>query len=153
VLCSRIRDQKGTKSIQKQTNNTHEFESETNSSSSFQLGDTPGLINSRIRTTNQGRSIRQQNDCSRPSSAHVHAPGATVLPAVLCIMLRASMPRLRKNGFSILSLAMKSLVLNRISARCTTGEGLVSKWIRRHKLEGAIETQGIFVRINLLMHP
>jgi len=38
------------------------------------------------------------------SSAHAHTPGATVLPA---IMLRDAMLRLRNNGFSILSLAMK----------------------------------------------
>ncbi|GAU19751.1 hypothetical protein TSUD_78770 [Trifolium subterraneum] len=43
------------------------------------------------------------------SSPHVHTPGtgATVLPAIMRLMLRDAMLRLRNNGFSILSLAMK----------------------------------------------
>ncbi|RHN61598.1 putative FAS1 domain-containing protein [Medicago truncatula] len=41
------------------------------------------------------------------SSAHVHTPGATVLPAIMRLMLRDTTLRLRNNGFSILSLAMK----------------------------------------------
>ncbi|AET04545.1 putative FAS1 domain-containing protein [Medicago truncatula] len=41
------------------------------------------------------------------SGAHVHTPGATVLPAIMRLMLRDAMVRLRNNGFSILSLAMK----------------------------------------------
>jgi len=41
------------------------------------------------------------------SSAHVHTTGATVLPAIMRLMLRDAMLRLRNNGFSILSLAMK----------------------------------------------
>ncbi|XP_004504045.1 uncharacterized protein [Cicer arietinum] len=41
------------------------------------------------------------------SSQHVHTPGATVLPAIMRLMLRDAMLRLRNNGFSILALAMK----------------------------------------------
>ncbi|CAK8578834.1 unnamed protein product [Lathyrus sativus] len=39
--------------------------------------------------------------------AHAHTHGTTVLPAVMRLMLRDAMLRLRNNGFSILSLAMK----------------------------------------------
>ncbi|MED6209331.1 hypothetical protein PIB30_053648 [Stylosanthes scabra] len=41
------------------------------------------------------------------SGQHLQTPGATVQPAVMRLMLRDAMLRLRNNGFSILALAMK----------------------------------------------
>ncbi|XP_027367916.1 fasciclin-like arabinogalactan protein 21 [Abrus precatorius] len=41
------------------------------------------------------------------SGHHFHAPGATAQPAIMRLMLRDAMLRLRNNGFSILALAMK----------------------------------------------
>ncbi|KAK7318568.1 hypothetical protein RJT34_03271 [Clitoria ternatea] len=41
------------------------------------------------------------------SGQHLHTPGTTVQPAIMRLMLRDAMLRLRNNGFSILALAMR----------------------------------------------